>query len=169
MLKTKSQEHMPHVNDFLNLSQAWSSYIYEYHFSFYYVTLDYFEPDTVKPDPRKIRRSCPFGKRKSTKHRYIHEETVSFLLCGYFDDAFTCYQLGDTYFKPRYAKDTGPRFFRSYDPSQSPGQLLLYWIAVALSHAGSRWENAIDSLDAEIKAPVRYNHLILILRGFFSF
>ncbi|KKZ64020.1 hypothetical protein EMCG_01681 [[Emmonsia] crescens] len=134
-------------------NMAWSSYIYEYHFSFYYVTLDYFEPDTVKPDPRKIRRSCPFGKRKSTKHRYIHEETVSFLLCGYFDEAFTCYQLGDTYFKPRYAKDTGPRFFRSYDPSQSPGQLLLYWIAVALSHAGSRWENAIDSLDAEIKAP----------------
>ncbi|EGC41757.1 conserved hypothetical protein [Histoplasma capsulatum var. duboisii H88] len=36
---------------------GWSSYIYEYHFSFYYVTFDYFEPDTVKPDPRKIRRS----------------------------------------------------------------------------------------------------------------
>ncbi|EDN10853.1 CorA-like Mg2+ transporter domain family protein [Histoplasma capsulatum] len=44
---------------------GWSSYIYEYHFSFYYVTFDYFEPDTVKPDPRKIRRSCPFGKRKN--------------------------------------------------------------------------------------------------------
>lgn len=134
--------------------QGWSSYIYEYHFSFYYVTFDYFEPDTVKPDPRKIRRSCPFGKRKSMKHRYIHEEAISFLLCGHFDDAFTCYQLGDTYFRPRYARDTGPRFFRTYDPSQSPGQLLLYWIAVALFHARSRWKNAIDALDAEIKAPV---------------
>ncbi|KAG5304202.1 CorA-like Mg2+ transporter domain family protein [Histoplasma capsulatum G186AR] len=132
---------------------GWSSYIYEYHFSFYYVTFDYFEPDTVKPDPRKIRRSCPFGKRKSMKHRYIHEEAISFLLCGHFDDAFTCYQLGDTYFRPRYARDTGPRFFRTYDPSQSPGQLLLYWIAVALFHARSRWKNAIDALDAEIKAP----------------
>ncbi|OJD16757.1 hypothetical protein AJ78_03095 [Emergomyces pasteurianus Ep9510] len=131
----------------------WSSYIYEYHLSFYYVTLDYVEPDTVKPDPRKIRRSCPFGKRKGTKYRYIHEETVSLLLCGHFDDAFTCYQLGDTYFKPRYAKDTPPRFFRSYDPNQSPGQLLLHWIAVALFHARSKWGNAIDSLDAEMKAP----------------
>ncbi|KLJ11162.1 hypothetical protein EMPG_13545 [Blastomyces silverae] len=141
------------VNLLQTRNTGWSSYIYEYHFSFYFVTLDYFEPDTVKPDPRKIRRSCSFGKRKGTKHRYIHEETVSFLLCGYFDEAFTCYQLGDTYFKPRYTKDTGPRFFRSYDPSQSPGQLLLHWIAVALFHARSRWENAIDSLQAEIRAP----------------
>ncbi|ODH45754.1 hypothetical protein GX48_08169 [Paracoccidioides brasiliensis] len=132
---------------------SWSSYIYEYHFSFYYVTLDFFELGTVKPDPRQIRRSCPFGKRKSTKHRYIHEETVSFLLCGHFDEVFTCYQLGDTYFKPRYAKETGARFFRSYDPGQSPGQLLLYWIVVALFHARSRWENAIDALDAEMKSP----------------
>ncbi|EEQ83318.1 hypothetical protein, variant 1 [Blastomyces dermatitidis ER-3] len=141
------------VNLLQTRNTGWSSYVYEYHFSFYFVTLDYFEPDTVKPDPRKIRRSCSFGKRKGTKHRYIHEETVSFLLCGHFDDAFTCYQLGDTYFKPRYTKDTGPRFFRSYDPSQSPGQLLLHWIAVALFHARSRWENAIDSLQSEIRAP----------------
>ncbi|EEH40573.2 hypothetical protein PAAG_09026 [Paracoccidioides lutzii Pb01] len=103
---------------------SWSSYIYEYHFSFYYVTLDFFELGTVKPDPRQIRRSCPFGKRKC-----------------------------DTYFKPRYAKETGARFFRSYDPGQSPGQLLLYWIVVALFHARSRWENAIDALDAEMKSP----------------
>ncbi|OAX81133.1 hypothetical protein ACJ72_04526 [Emergomyces africanus] len=131
----------------------WSSYIYEYHLSFYYVTLDYVEPDTVKPDPRKIRRSCHFGKIKGTNYRYIHEETLSFLLCGHFDDAFTCYQLGDAYFRPRYARATPTRYFRSYDPKQSPGQLLLYWIAVALFHARSRWENAIDSLDAEIKSP----------------
>ena len=118
------------------------------------MTLDYFDADTIKPDPRKARRSSPFGQRKNTKHRYIHEETLSFLLCGHFDDAFSCYQLVDTYFRPRYAKSTGPRAFRSYDPKQSPGQLFLYWIAVALFHARSRWENAIDALDSAVKSPV---------------
>ncbi|KAK2811088.1 hypothetical protein FQN50_002424 [Emmonsiellopsis sp. PD_5] len=113
----------------------WCSYIYEYHFSFYYVTLDYFDPDSVKPDMRHVRKSCPFGQAKNTKHRYIHEETVSFLLCGYFDDAVACYQLGDAYYQPRYAKNQTPRVFRSYDPNQSPGQFLLYWIAVALFHS----------------------------------
>ncbi|KAK2758324.1 hypothetical protein FQN54_004172 [Arachnomyces sp. PD_36] len=131
----------------------WSSFMYEYHFSFYYVTLDALDPSTVKPDPRKVRRSSPFGQARNMKHRYIHEETVSFLLCGHFDDAFTCIQLGDAYFRPRYAKNTGPRAFRSYDPNQSPGQFFLYWIAVALFHARSRWENAINSLDSEIKSP----------------
>ncbi|KAK2774012.1 hypothetical protein FQN53_003876 [Emmonsiellopsis sp. PD_33] len=131
----------------------WCSYIYEYHFSFYYVTLDYFDPDSVKPDMRHVRKSCPFGQAKNTKHRYIHEETVSFLLCGYFDDTFACYQLGDAYYQPRYAKNQIPRVFRSYDPNQSPGQFLLYWIAVALFHGRSRWENAIDLLDSEIKSP----------------
>lgn len=118
------------------------------------MTLECFDSDTVKPDPRKVRRSCPFGQARNGKYRYIHEETVSFLLCGHFDDAFSCIQLGDAYFKPRYTKSTGPRAFRSYDPNQSPGQFLLYWIAVGLFHARSRWENAINSLDSEIKSPV---------------
>ncbi|KAH6679338.1 hypothetical protein B0J14DRAFT_295896 [Halenospora varia] len=130
----------------------WSSYIYEYHFSFYYVTLDYFDIGTIKPDLRNARRSCTFGQSKNSKHRYIHEESVSFLLCGHFD-VFSCIQLGDAYFKPRYAKDSGPRVFRAYEPNQSPGQFFLYWIAVALFHARSRWENAIDALDAEVTSP----------------
>lgn len=122
--------------------------------SFFYVTHEYFDNDTIKPDPRGVRKSCPFGQPKDAKHRYIHEESVSFLLCGHFDEVVTCYQLADAYYKPRYVKSTGPLAFRSFDPKQSPGQVLLYWIAMALFHARSRWEFAIDALDAEIRSPV---------------
>lgn len=132
------------------------------------MTLDYADPDTIKPDPRKVRRTCSFGQGKNAKHRYIHEETASFLLCGHFDNAFNCVQLGDAYYKPRYAKSAGPRVFRSYHPNQSPGQFLLYWIAMALFHARSRWENAIYSLESEIISPVLLPPLTNFFANFFS-
>lgn len=132
------------------------------------MTLDYSDADTIKPDPRKVRRTCSFGQGKNTKHRYIHEETASFLLCGHFNDVFNCIQLGDAYYKPRYTKSGGPKVFRSYDPTQSPGQFLLYWIAMALFHARSRWENAINSLESEIISPVLLPTFINCLSELFS-
>lgn len=133
--------------------------------SFYYVTLEYVGHDTAKHDLRKVRKSCTFGQGTRGKHRFIYEETVSFLLCGHLDEAFSCYQLVDTYFRPHYNRSTGPRAFRSCDPKQSPGQFLLYWIAVALFHARYRWENAIDALDTEIRSPVR---LIIVITCAFT-
>lgn len=127
--------------------------------SLFYVTHEYFDSNTIKPDPRNVRKSCPFGQAKKGRHRYIHEETVSFIVCGHFDEVVTCYQLADAYYNPRYVKSTGPSVFRSFGPKQSPGQVLWYWIVMALFHARSRGEFAIDALDAEIRSPVQWPFL----------
>ncbi|OCK75586.1 hypothetical protein K432DRAFT_429309 [Lepidopterella palustris CBS 459.81] len=131
----------------------WSSYTFEYHFSFYYVTPEYSETESIKFDPRKCRRSAPFGREMATKTRYIHEETLSFLLVGHFKDVTTCVQLAESYFKfDPYAKKALGHPFRQYDLSQSPGLMLLSWISVGLHHVLWRWQSAIEAVEHEIKS-----------------
>ena len=136
-------------------TQDWSSYTFEYHFSFYYVTPEYSETDSIKFDPRKCRRSAPFGREMATKTRYVHEETLSFLLVGHFKDVTTCVQLAESYFKFNpYAKKALSHPFRHYDLSQSPALMLLSWISVGLHHVLWRWQSAIEAVESEIKSSV---------------
>ncbi|OCL14354.1 hypothetical protein AOQ84DRAFT_435718 [Glonium stellatum] len=131
----------------------WNSYTFEYHFSFYYVTPEYSETDSIKFDPRKCRRSAPFGREMATKTRYIHEETLSFLLVGHFKDVTTCVQLAESYFKfDPYAKKALSHPFRHFDLSQSPALMLLAWISVSLHHVLWRWQSAIEAVENEIKS-----------------
>ena len=91
----------------------------------------------------------------ATKTRYIHEETLSFLLVGHFKDVTTCVQLAESYFKfDPYAKKTLSHPFRHYDLSQSPALMLLSWISVGLHHVLWRWQSAIEAVGGEIKSSV---------------
>jgi hypothetical protein len=129
----------------------WSSYTFEYHFSFFYVTPNHHERDTHKPDRRKLRRSAPFGREAANKTRYIHEESLSFLLIGHFNDISTCVQLAESYFKyDPYARKLESHSFRPYNLEQSPALMLLSWISVGLHHVSWRWQSAIEGVDKEI-------------------
>ena len=91
----------------------------------------------------------------ATKTRYIHEETLSFLLVGHFKDVTTCVQLAESYFKfDPYAKKALSHPFRHYDLSQSPALMLLSWISVGLHHVLWRWQSAIEAVESEIKSSV---------------
>jgi hypothetical protein len=132
---------------------SWSSYTIEYHFSFYYVSAEYSDSEDVKLDPRKWRRSAPFGREIGAKTRFIHEETASFLLVGHFRDIATCFQLAESYFKfDPYKKSTQPGSFRPYLIEQPPALLLLSWISVGLHHVLWRWQSAIEAVESEIKS-----------------
>ncbi|KAF2401106.1 hypothetical protein EJ06DRAFT_475641 [Trichodelitschia bisporula] len=131
---------------------SWSSYTFEYHFSFFYVTGEAHDTKSARPDPRSIRRSAPFGIDPSGETKYIHEETRSLLLIGHFSDVLTCVQLADAYFKydPYQRPTPEDHAFRTYNPAEPPALLLLSWIAVTLHHVCWRWQSAIDTVHDEI-------------------
>ncbi|KAF1969967.1 hypothetical protein BU23DRAFT_512189 [Bimuria novae-zelandiae CBS 107.79] len=135
-------------------NMGWSSFTIEYHFSFYYVSTEYSDPEYVRKDSRSWRRSAPFGRDKNGTVRHIHEETISFLLVNHRGIG-TCLQLEEAYWKDPYAKDLGGRTFRPFDVEVPPALLFLSWIAVALHHVSWRWESAIAAVDAEIMTPAQ--------------
>ncbi|KIX00287.1 uncharacterized protein Z518_10426 [Rhinocladiella mackenziei CBS 650.93] len=132
---------------------SWSSFTIEYHFSFYYVSAEYSSSESTKHDPRQWRKSAPFGREMATETRFIHEETLSFLLIGHFKDIATCFQLAEAYFKfDPYKKNTQPGSFRPYLLDQPPAILLLSWISVGLHHVLWRWQSSIEAVESEIKS-----------------
>jgi len=91
----------------------------------------------------------------ATKTRYIHEETLSFLLIGHFKDVTSCVQLAESYFKfDPYKKAAQSGSFRPYNISQPPALLLLSWISVGLHHVLWRWQSAIEAVESEITSSV---------------
>jgi hypothetical protein len=126
-----------------------NSFVFEYHFAFYYVTKDPLETHLAFRDPRKLRKFSWFGQRpdNNTCCRHIYEEQMSFVLAGHGQDIYTCYQLGEKYFN-------GPKSgeFRTFvsSPTWTPSTMFLSWIAMALHHVGIRWQDAIAAVDAQI-------------------
>lgn len=140
----------------LRYGEHMSSYTLEYHFSCYYVTSNLFEPSTVKPDLRRLRKSARFGIGQALRSKYIHEENLSFLLVGHFRDVSTCVQLAESYFKydPYRVQSAEPAessSFRPLQPDEPAAALFLSWISVALHHVLWRWQSAIEAVQAEIK------------------
>jgi hypothetical protein len=126
-----------------------NSFIFEYHFAFYYVTKDLLETHLAYTDVRKLRKFSWFGERpdNDTCGRHIYEEQMSFILTGHGHDIYTCYQLGEKYFNGPKLGDL--RTFVS-SPTWTPSTMFLSWIAMALHHVGIRWQNAIAAVDAQI-------------------
>ena len=126
-----------------------NTFIFEYHFAFYYVTKESLETHLVLTDVRKLRKFSWFGQRteSDTCSRHIYEEQMSFILMGHGQDTYTCYQLGEKYFN-------GPKSgeFRTFvkSPTWTPSTMFLSWIAMALHHVGIRWQDAIAAVDAQI-------------------
>ena len=126
-----------------------NSFIFEYHFAFYYVTKDPLETHLAHTDVRKLRKFSWFGQRpdNDTESRHIYEEQMSFILVGHGHDIYTCYQLGEKYFN-------GPKSgeLRTFvnSPTWTPSTLFLSWIAMALHHVSIRWQDAIAAVDAQI-------------------
>jgi len=89
----------------------------------------------------------------ATQTRFIHEETLSFLLIGHFKDVATCIQLAESYFKfDPYKKNTQPGSFRPYNLDQPPTLFLLSWVSVGLHRVLWRWQSAIEAVESEIKS-----------------
>jgi hypothetical protein len=126
-----------------------NSFIFEYHFAFYYVTKDPLETHLAYTDVRKLRKFSWFGQRpdKDACSRHIYEEQMSFILTGHGHDIYTCYQLGEKYFN-------GPKSgeLRTFvnSPTWTPSTMFLSWIAMALHHVTVRWQDAIAAVDAQI-------------------
>ena len=126
-----------------------NSFIFEYHFAFYYVTKDSLETHLAYTDVRKLRNFSWFGQPadNETCSRHIYEEQMSFILTGHGQDIYTCYQLGEKYFNGPKSSDL--RTFVN-SPTWTPSTMFLSWIAMALHHVGIRWQDAIAAVDAEI-------------------
>lgn len=126
-----------------------NSFIFEYHFAFYYVTKEPLETHLAFTDVRKLRKFSWFGQRSDndTCSRHIYEEQMSFILTGHGHDIYTCYQLGEKYFNGPKSGDL--RTFVS-SSTWTPSALFLSWIAMALHHVGIRWQDAIAAVDAQI-------------------
>jgi hypothetical protein len=126
-----------------------NSFIFEYHFAFYYVTKDPLETHLAYTDVRKLRKFSWFGQRsdKDASSRHIYEEQMSFILTGHGHDIYTCYQLGEKYFN-------GPKSgeLRTFvnSPTWTPSTMFLSWIAMALHHVTVRWQDTIAAVDATI-------------------
>lgn len=126
-----------------------NSYIFEYHFAFYYVTKEPLEMHLAHTDVRKLRKFSSFCQRpdSDTPCRHIYEEQMSFILMGHGNDVYTCYQLGEKFFNgPK------PDEYRTFvhSPTWTPSTMFLSWIAMALHHVGIRWQDAIAAVDAQI-------------------
>jgi hypothetical protein len=130
----------------LTSRQITNSFIFEYHFAFYYVTKQNLEGYLVHSDVRKLRRFSWLDQRQDpdTPSRYIYEEQMSFILTGHGGDTYTCYQLGEKYFSGA-PKDELKTFVKS--STWTPSTLFLTWICMALHHVGIRWQNAIAAVN----------------------
>jgi hypothetical protein len=126
-----------------------NSFIFEYHFAFYYVTKSSLETHLARTDVRKVRSFSWFGERPDNEicSRHIYEEQMSFILIGHGHDIYTCYQLGEMYFNGATSNDL--RTFVN-SPMWTPSTMFLSWIAMALHHVGIRWHDAIAAVDAQI-------------------
>jgi hypothetical protein len=150
-----------------NPSQKPNAFIFEYHFSFYFITQSI--STTCIRDPRCIRRSAPFSPRiHEEKTRFVHEEQLSFLLCGNGSDIYPCCQLAEKYFSRKGTAGVGanslfvnPAHTRlaAWTPqiaSWTPTSIFLSWLMLALHHVHCRWQEAIDSIDAQIDSPPQF-------------
>ncbi|KAH0565503.1 hypothetical protein GP486_001097 [Trichoglossum hirsutum] len=130
-------------------SETMNTFIFEYHFAFYYVTKGSLETHLACSDARKVRNFSWFGERPDSAvcSRHIYEEQMSFILAGHGHDIYTCYQLGEMYFN-----GTKPSDLRTFvnSPTWTPSTMFLSWIAMALHHVGIRWHDAIAAVDAQI-------------------
>jgi hypothetical protein len=69
-----------------------NTYLFEYHFAFYYVPSVSMDPELANKDFRGIRSVASFDRGISDRHRYIYEEQLSFILVGHGGDVYTNYQ-----------------------------------------------------------------------------
>jgi hypothetical protein len=70
-----------------------NTYLFEYHFAFYYVPTISMDPELASKDFRGIRNVASFDRGTSSRHRYIYEEQLSFILVGHGGDVYTNYQV----------------------------------------------------------------------------
>jgi hypothetical protein len=70
-----------------------NTFLFEYHFAFYYIPIVSMDRDLVSKDFRKIRNAARFDNGASNCHRHIYEEQMSFILVGHGGDVFTNYQV----------------------------------------------------------------------------
>ena len=70
-----------------------NTYLFEYHFAFYYVPTIPMDPELASKDFRGIRNVASFDRGTSSRHRYIYEEQLSFILVGHGGDVYTNYQV----------------------------------------------------------------------------
>ncbi|KAL2001264.1 hypothetical protein VTN02DRAFT_1971 [Thermoascus thermophilus] len=135
-----------------------NAYLFEYHFAFYFVPQTYMDKDLAVKDFRGLRRSAAFGPGLAQRSRYIYEEQLSFILVGFGDEVYTCYQLAEKYFVGPYITGAGKStLFINPDQrrldSWTPSAIFLSWIMVTMHHVQLRWQIAIDAVDAQIDSP----------------
>jgi hypothetical protein len=112
------------------------------------------DPEVASTDYRKLRHTAPFTRTLSNRTRYIHEEQLSFILVGHGSDVWTNYQLAEKYFvAPQPSSAGGLSVFVSRKTWNTPCAMFLAWIYVAFHHVTSRWQLAIDAVDAQIDSP----------------
>lgn len=77
-----------------------NTYLFEYHFAFYYVPSILMDPELASKDFRGIRKVASFDRGISDRHRYIYEEQLSFILVGHGGDVYTNYQVRYSFLEP---------------------------------------------------------------------
>jgi hypothetical protein len=76
-----------------------NTYLFEYHFAFYYVPSILMDSELASKDFRGIRNVARFDRGVSDRHRYIYEEQLSFILVGHGGDVYTNYQVCRSFLK----------------------------------------------------------------------
>jgi hypothetical protein len=82
-----------------------NTYLFEYHFAFYYVPSILMDPELASKDFRGIRNVASFDRGISDRHRYIYEEQLSFILVGHGGDVYTNYQVCHSFLRVSSSSD----------------------------------------------------------------
>ena len=135
-----------------NVTQV-NTYLFEYHFAFYYVPSGTMDPGLVDADFRRVRHIAKFDRGHSDRHRFIFEEQLSFILVGHGGDVYTNYQLAEKYYVGPHLKGAEGMSVFVTKTGWKPHTMFLTWISVALHHVSARWQTAIDAIDKQIDSP----------------